>query len=420
MSNKMNEYININSGKRIMIATYVYWLILVIVQNMGEYMATSSAALVLKLALIILLTYVFVRKAKIKSSPRFLIWSAFVIYILLMFITKKTEFKTKELIYYIFPAIFSFLVYVCQTDATMSKELYFKFFKLITATVAYMALYCVFFRTDYFRNFLSLNVAYGNELSSFFLSGHEYGMYLIFGIISAYMCSKNTSKKKYVTLYRLLILLFVVNLVLTLSRTSYTSFILIVCVFTFTSDNKNLKSRFALLLFAAALFFVFSSDAREFVPKILFKESNDAGRFDMWNSAIMLFKRGSLYEQIFGYGYSYINKYLDMNFQHSTFHNMFLQTLLIWGVFGLLYLFAIIFASIKNALSIRKIDKNLSALFLAMSLSTITFMMTNTACLMQSPIDSYMMTLFLVIMPKYVVNAVRSGKYIAVEETINE
>ena len=398
--------------RKLILSLYFYWFILVLWQNMGSYMASSAMALALKLGLVAMLTAIFfVRKDTCLRFVNLFFWSLFCLHAVFLFATKEKGFGGTTLIYYIFPVLFSFLTLVCQSGAQVDKKSYLLFLRLVVATVAYMALYSLIFQTEHFTSFLRLERSYGNELSSFFLSNHEYGMYLVFGITAVMVWYQNTEKRGVHILQLLLLLLFGVNLLVTLSRTSMLACGVMVLVFVFFSKKNGVKKWFLFFIAVVLLALIFTPGSEDFISTILMKENNDAGRFDMWQAAVEKFQSGNTVQRLFGWGHTNIEVYLQRNFLHNTVHNMFLQTLLVWGIAGLTFQVGIIASSIVSAVRLWKKDRNMCAIFLALSFSAVAFMFTNTACIMQSPIDSFMLTVFTVIVPKYVANAIHAGTY---------
>lgn len=403
------------SGRVLVVAVYLYWLILVLWQNLGSYVATSDFSVVIKAFLMLYLTGAFLHRCTIKHVGNLIVWALFSISVVCTVVVGESSTDTATIIYYSFPVLFSFLTYVCQPDAQINKKDFLMFLRLVVATVAYMALYCMIFQSSYFVLLFSRTGGYGHELSSFLISNHEYGMYLVFAITGAMICYQNSSKFGARFLYVVLILLFAINLVATFSRTSMLAAVVLVMIFLFASKKSAFKYwMIAMVLLAVLLIFTIPF-LQNFVTMVLFKENNDAGRFDMWRFSIDTFQTEKLIYKVFGNGYSYVFGIILTYFEHASVHNVFLQTLLVWGILGFIFLVVLIIAGMRSAISIIKYDRNISAIFFGLALSIVAFMYTNTACLMMSPIDSYMMTVFALIIPKYVANSIRAGTYEAEE-----
>lgn len=416
MTNLIEKEKEVIKRKSIVFPLFIYWLILVIWQNVSEYTPRSSVATIIKVILLAYLAFEFIRDGIKLKYGNFFLWMLFTSSTMYLISSTEGERTTQLLIYYYFPIIFSFLTLLCRSDTEVDKKSYLTFLKLVIVTVLYMALYSLIFQTSKFTGFLSLSSSYGHELSSFFVSNHEYGMYLVFAITATIICYQNATSLGVRILYLLLLLLFGVNLAATLSRTSLLACAVIITVFVLISKNSGIKKWFLFFVFIVVLLLLFVPEAQDFFQRIILKENNDAGRFDMWDSAILKFKNASIATKLFGHGYTYISYYLSVTFSHGSLHNMFLHTLLLWGVVGECFLIGVIISSIKKAIGIYKHNRNMSVIFLALVFSTITFMFTNTACIMQSPIDSYMLTVFTIIVPRYVANSIQKGTFEKIED----
>lgn len=416
---RMSRLNNTNSKSRnkYLVALFLYWLILLIWQNFAVYISNSILSIIIKVGLVIYLLIVFFQRT-IKGNKQFL-WLIFFLYSVVSFFINEHSANTNALIYYFFPAVFSLIVFVFGDGISVSLDEYIGFLKAFIWNVFFTALYAVIFQGSYFTQLLSRSSSYGYELTSFFTSNHEYGMYLSFAIASILICYNTIDNKNKRFGYILLLIFFAVNLIATLSRTSIASCLVILVVFGLLSRKSSIK--WIMLAVAVILVVVFISSARiqSFVDVVLLKGGNDAGRTKMWENAINYFINSTWLNKLFGHGYSTIGDYTRSAFSHGSVHNSFLQVLLIWGISGLTFLIGVIIYSIKKAISVIRIEKNLGFVFLALSLSTIAFMFTNTACLMESPIDSFMLTVFTVVLPKFVCNSLlqsKERKYEVLEE----
>lgn len=392
-------------GKRLCRSLFIYWLILVIWQNIGDYVGNSNFALFIKLALVLFLVIKFCSHTIAINSSKLVLWFVFAAYMIAELVIYGAD-SSSTIIYYIFPVILTFLTYICQGNAEVDEESYFNFLKGVIVVVLYMAAYSLIFQTAYFANIFHLTSTYGNELTSFLISSHEYGMYLVFGIISCALCFIKAEKPKTRTLYVVIIIVFSFNLLATLSRTSMLALVAFGLTFFLLSGKNRVKKYIAI---AAAIFlmaYIFVPEFRSFLFTIIFKENNDAGRVVMWDASFEYFKNEDFIHQLFGMGNSSMTYYVNTVFGHGSIHNAFLQVLMVLGIFGELWLVGCVICSFIRGIRIRKINRNYGALFTALTVAAISFMFTNTACIMESPIDSFMLTIFTITVPYYVSNGI--------------
>ncbi len=409
-SNKAHIYKN--RGKFLHIVFFIYWAVLVIWQNIGEYTAGTTMDTMLKMVLLLGLAasyFLNVQNAKID-------WIHFLL--LLIFIVTQIVTLYMELslslsliVSYVFPSLLIFLSCVYGNNYKVIKKEYLVFLNCVIAVVAYTAIYAVIFKTEQFLSAFSISSAYGNELSSFFVSNHEYGMYLIAGIIGCIVCLelKKDEQLKHKIVYLLCILLFIPNLILTYSRTSIFAMVGFLIIYVMFRGKSKTKMLFIIGAVMVIIAFVLLDTFREFVLKIVLKENNLAGRDDLYKIAIEYFKDGNLVQQLFGRGIQATREHLEAEAAHESAHNAYLQILLYYGIVGLTFMLGFLAMRVISALRLISKDRFWGVLSLGLIAVCSLVMFSNTAFIFNSPIDSFFLTMFMIIMPKYLENSIRSN-----------
>lgn len=405
MREKMNPS---NKRTSIVMPMFLYWLLLVVWQNIGEYSARSSLAVVIKIILVFFLTISFLKDEFKCKTVNTIVWVLF--FGITMILSESNDIKggINSRIYYYFPVLFSFLTFVAKSDAEINKIEFLKFLKLYIIVVLYMGVYGLLDNPDSFFSFLTISSAYGNEFKSFLVSNHEYAMYVVFAMVAVLCCYKETKHK---TLYLCIFIFFVANLLISLSRTAMLACVCVFASFAFLAKGNGMKKWIIGIFLIVIVFSVFVPEISELIEKIILKENDDGGRFEIWENMLVVFKESTLKEKMIGQGYLNTISKIYILFGHTSAHNMYLQILLTYGLIGVGFLIGILLHTLKNAISIYKKKKDYSAIFVGLSFASFVFMLTNTACLMQSPIDSYMLTVFTVVIPKYVVNSIRNDNF---------
>lgn len=387
----------------------LYWAILVIWQNIGEYTARSNADVVVKIFLLAMLVvgyFLGVKRHKNNGVAAFLL----IVFAVSQFITFSAEKSGGLSLYvaYVFPVLFLFLSFVYGNKHTVSNNQYVTFLHGIIAIVAYAAVYAIIFKKEQFLSAFSITSAYGNELSSFFISSHEYGMYLVGGIISCVVClelkKKEALSKKIV--YYLCLVLFIPNLILTFSRTSMLGLIGFFFLFLLLFGKSKTKNIFVLLAFAFAFALLASEEVRNFFLNIVLKNNNMAGRDELYELSVYYFKSGTVLQRLFGRGITESRAYFEFYTSHGSIHNAYLQVLIYYGVVGLAFMIGFVVSRLVAAIKLIKVSRFVGALSVALIITCILLMLTNTAIIFNSPIDSFFLTVFMVIMPKYLENNV--------------
>ena len=338
------------------------------------------------------------------NETKMVIWLVFVLEALYLLFVRDT-LSVSNIVYYIFPVVFSLLIFICNNSTSISLSEYKRFLFLVVLASLIMALYALFFQTNQLLGVFGLSSAYGYELKSFFISNHEYGMYLTFGIASTLFLYQEVEKDKRNTLVFIVVIsLLGLNLIATISRTSIVACAVIVIIMLLLTKRTPVKKWFIVGVVILVLLFALSRSFQQFFQSVVLKGGNDADRFVMWRVSMQEFKESSLIEKLFGHGLGYVTDFAHQRFMHSSLHNSFVQVLMVWGVIGVIFLIGVILSAIFLSLKTIRINKNIGSIFLAFALSAIAFMFTNTACLLQSPIDSFMLTIFTIVVPRYVMN----------------
>ena len=144
----------------------------------------------------------------------------------------------------------------------------------IILVALYASFYSLLFRTNHFISAFTISSAYGNELSSFFSSNHEYAMYMAAAIICCVIglemyCRKRRKRPFYI----LALLLLIPNLVLAFSRTVLLGTAFFFLVYVVGAKNSRFK-KWIILGSATFLFiYLFNPRIKSFFDSIVFKEN---------------------------------------------------------------------------------------------------------------------------------------------------
>ena len=395
------------------IAIFIYWAVLVIWQNIGEYNARSSIDTFIKIGLLAWLAfwYFYSMKNAKMNVVRLSLFMFFVIsQLLTLFFEKSLGFST--LVSYIFPSMLLFLSFVYGSNYKISRKQYKNFLNCVIILVAYAAIYAILFKTSQFTSALSISSAYGNELSSFFVSNHEYGMYLVGGIVACIVCLEFVREVSFIKKipYLLALILFIPNLVLTFSRTAMLALSVFILLYVMLQRKSKQKIIIIALLLLTVIVFATSGGLREFVLKIVLKENNDAGRGELYALAIRYFNDGTLWQQLFGRGIETSREYFVNSTDHGSIHNAYLQVLVYYGAVGFLFMIGFIFSRFVAAVKLINKDCFIGVLSLGLVALCTTLMFTNTTILFNSPVDSFFLTSFTIILPKYFANGLETNE----------
>lgn len=207
------------------------------------------------------------------------------------------------------------------------------------------------------------------RLGGYLMNPNELGM---LAVIGASMVALELRENRSKVLLIFMMLIALVALVLTGSRSSMIGFVLILLYFTLRSENKKLKAG-VLIAMAVAMPFVLST--------IIFKQGNVdevlsmTGRLPFWKA---LLTEGLPNEPLFGYGYMRI-AYKDYFQSVHTYagqmtHNTFIQVLMNLGIVGFLLVILQLGITIRFFLRSKDIEKKsfFVALFIPILINSFT------------------------------------------------
>lgn len=383
----------------------VYWGGLVLWQNIGLAETRESIDLVIKMGLIVYFTVFYLLRAK-TFNAKALITMALAMCLLVTASSEK-QFPLSNVIAYVYPILILFLVYGLGDSMEINCSHLLAFCNCVICITGYAAIYAVLFRWEQFAGVFSVENAYGNELSSFFISSHEYGTYLVASIISAIICLRLDSDMSRLrkSLYIMAIVLFGVNLILTFSRTSMLGLAVFLTIYSFFEVPKAKKWIITVCVLIGAVLILFPS-LSEFVYKIVLKENDDAGRTDLFQYGVQYYNNGTVFQKVFGHGIYETRANFEKYYDYGSVHNGYLQVLLYYGLIGCSAMVVFILAQVFIGIRFIKKDRLIGTLSLALILCAASMMLTNTMLIFQSSIDSFFLTAFFVLVPKYVRNSV--------------
>lgn len=412
--------------KNIYLVLFLYWLILLIWQNIRSAENRDSIDVVIKAGLILFLTvYYFFCSHSIKSD----VLIVFLFYLLVYSFSKLTAetFDMPDAMYYYFPLLMYLVTLGLGGNSTISKEELIRLCYMLIVAVLYIVLYAMVFQSETYIQAITTSNAYGNELKSFLASSHEFGYYLAFGTMSAILCmdlemNMNPIKKAGLIIA---IILFTASLILTFSRTAIVAFAIMLLWYVLSSGKRKLKKTIFGIAFASLLLILIIAPLREYFLLVVFKDNNDAGRDELAAAGFGIFKNAPLGNMLFGYDRHSVQRYLARWFRHSSFHNSFIQTLTCNGLIGLVFpIGCFIYEAVHITKTVKLAPewKRLANLFYSFMAALGFTMLFQTNSLFASSIDSYFLTFFGFLLPIYVDNAIRQGVFEtkAPEEACND
>ena len=387
-----------------------YWAVLVFWQNISGAETRGSADLAIKLVLILYFVWFYLHRVKTVGAK--ILWVMLLAVSLLITAFSEAEFPISNVIAYAYPIIFLSMVYGLGDKFEISKRHLIAFCNWIIVITLYAAIYGMVFLPEQFSGIFSVSQAYGNEVTSFFFSSHEYGMYLACAMVSCCICLKmdtgsSTTKKVF---YIFAMAVLSLNLLFTFSRTSLLGVAVFLISYIFLGKGR-LKRWILAIVVIAVIITIFSPEISQYLFRIVMKENTLSGRDDLLRSGIAYYRSGTFMKRIFGYGIHDTQIFLKYDLWHSSVHNAYLQILLYYGAVGLLFMLSFLISQLWESIRFIRQDRFWGSVSLGLVLMAMAMMFTNTAIVFTSPIDSYFLTIFMFVVPKYVRNAIRHRRF---------
>lgn len=401
-----------NNLNKVHIVLFVYWFVLLVWQNVRSAGNRGAVDTLIKAGLIMLMVVYFCfNTQRLKLYP--LICTLLLGLCALVTLFSSNGISFSSILYYLYPVFLYFIVYSVGWNAQINKKQLLSLLHWVIIVVSYIVIYAVVFCRDQFASAFTISSAYGNELCSFLMSNLEYGMYLSFGIMSIFICMELSefipSWRK--TLYIIALLVFALNLVLTFSRTSIIAFGVMLIAYMIYFAKKSLRVKLLLFLSALVLAICIIPQLSGFVTNIVFKEGTDSGRDELAQIGIKMFKEATLFHKIFGN--ADFNTILESYSDHGNLHNGYIQMLTTNGIKGVFFLVCVLITTLRdnNIDDCSKTERKLCKTFNGFAVASGVYMLTATTTLFYSSIDSYFLTLFAIIIPKFVRTAIKNGTF---------
>ena len=338
------------------------------------------------------------------SKRKMFFWGIFVLLslIVLIFNGDIIDFNSSIMVSFLFPLISSFIFLVLFGQLSMNKVDLKKFLQLFIFYVLYMCIYNMVVNYDMITNFMNITSAYQVDIASFYNNRNTFAYYLIFGIICVTVMLKTYDANK--KIYGFILLIFVFNILLTLSRTAILSVIIFYLLLFFYNSKTKHKFIFCLSVFLCLTVVFTVPSLNSFISNnIIRAESGVTGRSSVWNFGIELFKNSNI---LVGLGYDEPHAILTRSyFEISSFHSTFLTILLCGGIFLFSGFVGIIIFSFVTAFNIKKYDRNLGLFFISIIIVYLCYSVTESQIIFFPSSTNFIATTFVCLIPNYILNS---------------
>ncbi len=326
--------------------------------------------------ILMLVGYLF-KKVKIEKETKFnLILLSVITFVLLafqainFFTTGQVSFMDIINIGCIFINIL--LLIVLLLNVKIKEEYIYSFFKCII----YMSLAaCLVNVILYFKEILiTMGFIKSKEwvnIKSFFANRNQFAFFLYLGIISDFFVMQKSNK----LIYKITLPIFLLNLLLTMSRTGIMAIIILFGLMFLFTDKISKKTKIITIVSLCILAIIAFIAIKMYIPKLwntidkyflrIERIKDLSGRTEIWKVGTDLLFSSPI-NFIFGVGRFQSTKLLNIDGKVFTqFHNIYIDLLLTAGLVGFLYFGFIYFTIIKKVLK-SDLDKKFKRLYLVM------------------------------------------------------
>lgn len=250
-------------------------------------------------------------------------------------------------------------VYLCS-KFEITKEEFIDFMKKIVIIGIISCIYNVIANWNDIINIVNIKESYDVSISSFFPNRNQYAIFMLICIIANLYIIANKVSKKYIAIQ----ILFIISIILTMSRNAILGLAILYGVYlclNFKNINSKLTKKQKIIIVASVILFIIIAtillikipDLIENINKLFIRTytvNTESGRLALWINGFNIFKDNP----ILGVGrFTGVN--INMNEYNSPldqFHNIYVETLVSYGIvglMGLIYLFYIIIKKILNS-----------------------------------------------------------------------
>jgi hypothetical protein len=272
---------------------------------------------------------------------------------------------------------------------------------LFILIMVFAALYNIVMNIGDITSFLDITNSYEVSFSSFYDNRNTFGFFMGFASIITIFNLKSEKVKSKRIIYILCLILFILSLLLTLSRAPLVMLILFFVIYIIrTIDMKSIFKLTIILSICilALLHFV----GGEFISDNLIRsEAGSTGRDGIFDYGKSIYLSNNLF---IGSGYDTPFTHLEADLKHSTFHNAYLTTLITGGIAKFTLYIIILITSLATALKLRRYNKDLGMFFIALLIGYAVYGLFESSFLLQSTPGSFVMTLYLLFISVYMLN----------------
>ncbi len=408
----MGSYmINIKKDRDICRVFFIYWIVLLIWQNAFAAIDNTAVDSALKFVLLGYLAFSYLRNGRTVRRRNIILFLVFSISLLITYLSCDiNNTSLGNVVYYLYPVISLFLMHCIGSECTVSRNQVEKMNNYILLVLVISVLYTVIFHPNQYINAIGAQGSgYGNELCSFFASMHEYALYLFYGI--AICINRVADRERLRATYVILFIVFMFTMILTFSRTAVAACVVYISIYAFMNRREKIGKLMIAFLLLGFVLIMLQSSLYDYLFKIVWKSGLTNSRDALTQQAISYFLTGDLWSKLYGHGASGTRLFFKDSLGYASVHNGYLQVLLYFGIFGLLFMVGYLLQSFRECIRFFRVNREVALQSLVMLIFCALVMYPQTFIIFSSSIDCFFLTAMFLVVPKYQRNAVLYGNY---------
>lgn len=276
----------------------------------------------------------------------------------------------------------------------IGRESILLFYKIYTYFMAVASTYNMIVHYSSLIHITSLSVYTADGICSFFDNKNTFGVFLLFGVLSATILRAVTGQIR----WSFWSVVFLVNELMAMCRTAIVLSIILISILFFI-DYRSKKNMLAFLsVFLIVLNLIFNDKKiNKFVFETLFSSTDSIISRNKYIENLLPFSKGLHFW--FGYGNDGAMELAKQYMGNAYYHNGYLKVLMSGGIIKLcLEIMAILF-SIYYGEKCRKIDRQVGKLCIISSLTYATYIFVESVVLFDKPVVAIMAAMFIISMP---------------------
>ncbi|MDO4759615.1 MAG: O-antigen ligase family protein [Candidatus Saccharibacteria bacterium] len=302
---------------------------------------------------------------------------------------------------FLLPPALCLVLLIGSGYSRLSPKIIDRFLGFIIVFTLFCALYGMVVNYDTIISLSSITNSYNADIKGFFANRNIFGYMLALGAAcGTFLFTKNRKK---ILLPAIVILL--TGTVLSMSRGAILLYVIFLIAFILLKSKKKIKA-LALITTTLAIAYSTLSSFAFIQDNIIRLDNGDTGRSELRSYGIQHFLDNNL---LLGSGERAINS-IEAKFQHSSFHNLYIETLATQGLVGFVALIVCMLYVWSNIRLIKKYDRVNYAFFAALFFAYMVYCLIEALPLFYGTPNSALTTFVLVLLPIFMINSLKARK----------